>query len=66
VRDRLAELTKRGLLDIVDPARAAAHISVLVVAERTVRPLGNPPLTDAETETMVRDGVRAFLTGYGA
>lgn len=66
VRDRLAELTERGLLDIADPARAAAHLSVLVVAERTVRPLGDPPLTNAETKTMVRDGVRAFLTGYGA
>ena len=66
VRDCLAELADRGLLDIDDTARTAAHFSVLVVAERTVRPLGDRPQNDIETEAMVRDGVHAFLTGYGA
>ncbi len=62
---RLAELGDRGLLDVTDPRRTAAHFSAIVMAEAMVRPTGSPPTTPADTERMVRAGVNAFLRGYG-
>lgn len=65
VARRLIELGERGLRDLGDPPRAAAHFSAIVLAESMVRPTGSPPLSDQETERMVRAGVDAFLRGYG-
>lgn len=64
VARRVAELGERGSLDLADPPRAAAHFSAVVLAESVVRPAGSAPLSDRETEQMVRAGVAAFLRGY--
>lgn len=65
VARRLVELGDRGLLDLTNSARAAAHFSAITLAESMVRPTGSPPLTAAETERMVRAAVDSFLRGYG-
>ncbi len=61
--ERLAVLAERGLLELIDPERAAVHLMhLLSVGEPAYR--GTTP-SQAEIVDWVTSGVRAFLHGYG-
>ncbi|MGV8881951.1 MAG: TetR/AcrR family transcriptional regulator [Rhodoglobus sp.] len=65
---RLAELDLRGLLLAPNPRRAADHFVALTL---TLSLPGSglrrgASLTSAQTDEMIRDGVRAFLRAYGS
>ncbi|HWN31119.1 MAG TPA: TetR/AcrR family transcriptional regulator [Pseudonocardia sp.] len=67
VADRLRAFADRGLLQVTDPFRAAAHLVALTSAELTLQytPWGDP-LDEPRLDESIAAAVRAFLSGYAA
>jgi TetR/AcrR family transcriptional repressor of mexJK operon len=62
---RLLRLADRGLLAIDDPVQATQHLSALTLSQLNTRSLfGALEISDAETESTIRSGVRVYLLAY--
>ena len=62
---RLLRLADRGLLAIDDPVQATQHLSALTLSQLNIRSLfGALEISDAETESIIRSGVRVYLLAY--
>jgi AcrR family transcriptional regulator len=61
----LQVLADKGLLRLPDSGRAPIHFMALVTAGMTTGRYGSAPLSGEQIAEMVRDGVDAFLNGYG-
>ncbi|WP_309112840.1 TetR/AcrR family transcriptional regulator C-terminal domain-containing protein [Saccharothrix sp.] len=61
----LRRIADRGLLDIDDAERAAAHLTLLTITDINQQTFyGAVPLPPADIDKIVTAGVRAFLRSY--
>lgn len=65
--DLLSVLMDQGGLRFSNPERAANHLIMLTIGELSRESFGETlTLSEAQIDETVRDGVEAFLRGYGA
>ena len=63
---QLTRLAAHGLLTFDDPVQATQHLTALTLSQLNTRSLfGTVPISDAESEQVVRSGVHVFLLAYG-